>query len=194
VEKREKSGQKLKKKFLGFFRSKTLKNVINDFEGFDLKNQKKIFLSFCPLFLSFPHCALVQNLPFEVGKVVFRQLRPLFIGYLRLKPRFTEVRKSQPMKQRHTIFARVIFTGFFFLVAAWRHFLEIRRESIQTVEPSVVCFYSAIGEIHVEIGKRGLLQVSCIRESLQFSCFTRFEGFFVCGVLLIDDCCPVECG
>ena len=48
------------KKLLGFFRSKTLKNVILSFGGFDLKNPKKIFLSFCPLFFVFPHCASVK--------------------------------------------------------------------------------------------------------------------------------------
>ena len=43
VEKRKKSGQKLKKNFAWVFQVKNTKNVILRFEGFDLKNPKYIF-------------------------------------------------------------------------------------------------------------------------------------------------------
>ena len=53
----KKAGKNSKKNFLGFFRSKTLKTSLKflRFEGFDLKNPKKIFFDFLPAFFSFFH-------------------------------------------------------------------------------------------------------------------------------------------
>ena len=56
MEKRKKSGQKLKKFFFGFLRSKPSKRKMTFFSVFDLKNQANFCLSFCPIF-------------FELGKV-----------------------------------------------------------------------------------------------------------------------------
>ena len=61
MEKRKKTGKNSKKNFLGFFRSKTLKNVILRFVGFDLKNPNFFFfLRFCPLFFRFSMCVTIK--------------------------------------------------------------------------------------------------------------------------------------
>ena len=53
MEKRKKSGQKLKNFFFGILRSNSSKRKMTFFSVFDLKNTRIFFLSFCPLFFRF---------------------------------------------------------------------------------------------------------------------------------------------
>jgi len=64
----KKAGKNSKKNLLGFFRSKTLKNVILRFEGFDLKNRK--ILSFCPLFFRFSTLCVVFTSFCELFEII----------------------------------------------------------------------------------------------------------------------------